>query len=344
MAYTQSTIVVAVADPAAHTEAVHIAAATGRQVVDAADATQLARHAPKAFALLVDAARAPDLAATSVDRARVFTVAADITTPAEDPNAAFGPACFALPAQAADLLRAIGALSLATGPQASGRVVAVLGAGGGVGASVVACSLGRAAASQSAMLIDAHRVTGALDLILGVEQTPGARWGDLDIGEGAVNHADLRHALPATEDGVAVLTFSRTKVANSHPLTRDELDAVVGAAAGGGLTVVDAPLPLLPGRCDAAVIVAAPQLRSATAASRLVAECNAAGVAPMLLLRDHGWAALSPAEVEHAAGARVVAHVPDVRGLPKTVECHGLPLRLPRGLARAADAVLGEVA
>ena len=330
-------IVVAVADPALHSEAIHIAAATGRKVIDAADDTQLARHAPKAHALLIDDLRAPSLH-PQPRGPNVFTVVAD-TAPA-----ATREGVFALPAQAADVLRSIGALALAPAAHtARGKVVAVLGACGGAGASVFSAVLCRVAGD--ATLIDAHQFSGGLDLLLGLEATPGARWGDIDFtAGGAVSRAEMRGALPATEDDTALLTFPRTTVADPFRLSPEELNAVVHAAGTEGLTAVDTPLALLPDRCDLAVVVLRPELRAAAAAARIVAECNAAGVANALLLRQSSWASLEPAQVEDTAKASVIAQVQQVRGLTKQLDQSGLPAKLPRTLARAAEAVLGEVA
>jgi len=95
----------------------------------------------------------------------VFTVVAD-TAPA-----ATREDVFALPAQAADVLRSIGALALAPDvAAASGKVVAVLGACGGAGASVLSAALCRAAGN--ATLVDAHQLSGGLDLLLGLEARP----------------------------------------------------------------------------------------------------------------------------------------------------------------------------
>ncbi|WCZ33610.1 MULTISPECIES: septum site-determining protein Ssd [Corynebacterium] len=330
-------IVVAVADPALHSEAIHIAAATGRKVIDAADDTQLARHAPKAHALLIDDLRAPSLH-PQPRGPNVFTVVAD-TAPA-----ATREDVFALPAQAADVLRSIGALALAPAAHtARGKVVAVLGACGGAGASVFSAVLCRVAGD--ATLIDAHQFSGGLDLLLGLEATPGARWGDIDFtAGGAVSRAEMRGALPATEDDTALLTFPRTTVADPFRLSPEELNAVVHAAGTEGLTAVDTPLALLPDRCDLAVVVLRPELRAAAAAARIVAECNAAGVANALLLRQSSWASLEPAQVEDTAKASVIAQVQQVRGLTKQLDQSGLSAKLPRTLARAAEAVLGEVA
>ena len=309
----------------------------GRKVIDAADDTQLARHAPKAHALLIDDLRAPSLH-PQPRGPNVFTVVAD-TAPA-----ATREGVFALPAQAADVLRSIGALALAPAAHtARGKVVAVLGACGGAGASVFSAALCRVAGD--ATLIDAHQFSGGLDLLLGLEATPGARWGDIDFtAGGAVSRAEMRGALPATEDDTALLTFPRTTVADPFRLSPEELNAVVHAAGTEGLTAVDTPLALLPDRCDLAVVVLRPELRAAAAAARIVAECNAAGVANALLLRQSSWASLEPAQVEDTAKAPVIAQVQQVRGLTKQLDQSGLPAKLPRTLARAAEAVLGEVA
>lgn len=329
-------IVVAVGDPALHAEAIHIAAATGHKIIDAADDTQLTRHATNALAVLIDDLRSPSLS-TSARAKNVFTVVADTAATATREDV------FALPAQAADVLRGIGALSLAPTATAHGRVIAVVGACGGAGASVLAASLCRAAGD--ATLVDAHRFSGGLDLLLGLEHTPGARWGEIDFGAGgAVSCAELRGALPTTDDGIALLTFPRTAVADPFRLSSGELDAVVAAAGTEGLTVVDTSLALLPQRCDLVVVVLRPELRAAAAAARVVAECNAAGVSHALVVREGAWASLEAAQVEHTVKAKVVAQVQEVRGLTKQLDQSGLPVKLPRTLARAADAVLGEVA
>ena len=48
--------------------------------------------------------------------------------------------------------------------------------------------------------------------------------------------------------------------------------------------------------------------------------------------------------MEHTAKASVIAQVAGVRGLTKQLDQSGLPERLPRPLARAAETVLREAA
>lgn len=322
-------IAVAVHNPLLHPEALHIAAATGRPVVEVPDPAQL--HRIQAFALLIDATLAPKHPPPT---APAFLISAE-------PDPAH-PEAFTLPAQAADLLKALGALNLRRAPAAApGRVVAVLGAAGGVGASTFAASL--SCKAPDATLIDAHPRSGGLDLLLGIEEQPGARWGEIELGEGVIAREAVRRALPTTAGGVAVLTYTRATVADGLDIGAAEVETAVDALAAGGCTVLDVPVRAVPARCDLALVVVPPQLRAAASAARVVAELNARGVDHALVLRRSGWESLAADEVSRIAESRVVAHLPTCRGLTRQVERAGLPARLPRGLAAAADAALAEL-
>lgn len=328
-------IVVAVDDPSLHPEALHIAAACGRPVVCAADSAELDRARPGAFALLVDAPFATSPSPNT------FLLAAD-----SDPGSSLGgPEVYVLPAQSADLLRALGALGRhpAGARTDTGHVLAVVGAAGGVGASTLGASLSKRAGGHEPTLIDAHRCSGGLDLLLGIENEPGARWGEIELGNGVVARVDVRRALPATADGIAVLTYPRTTVVDPHRAGARDVEAVVDAVGSAGLTVLDAPAELVPRRCDLACVVLTPQLRPAAAAARVVAELAAAGVPHALVVRDSGWQALETAELERITGSRVLTRVASARGLTRSVERGGLPRHLPRQLARPSDAILAEV-
>lgn len=329
----QAPIVVAVADPLLKPEALHLAAACGRPVVEAADAAQVERLQGRAFAVLADATLAPPS-----PHPATFVIAG-ATEDAPDGS-------FILPVQAAEVLKGLGALAArgVTAGAAGGVVIGVVGAAGGVGASTLAASISKRAAKRGATLIDAHADSGGLDLLLGIEEQPGARWGEIEVGEGAVSRADVRRALPATQEQCAVLTFGRSAVVDPYRVGREEVEAVVAALGAEGVTVVDTPVELLPSRCDLAVIVAPAQLRAAAAAARIGAHCSAVSVPFALVVRDCSWASLSPDELERIVGAPVIARLGNVSRLTSVVERGGLPTALPRTLLRAADAVLAAAA
>ena len=342
-------ILIAVDDALLHPEATHLAAATGRPIIDSRGPDDLVRHYSRAFAVLIDVARAPDLDPLP-PRSGVFLLRGDTDT---DADAGADSDAFILPAQAADLLKALGRLALAAkdgkhgaaAPQSrssAGTVLSFVGAAGGVGTSTFAAAVARAA-SQDAdpVVVDAHRYSGGLDLLLGVEEEIGARWGEIEIGEGSVDRAQLRRALPRTRDGIAVLTCARTTVpAAAAKSLRAEVDRVTTVLGAGGLTVVDAPPDALPNRCDHAFVVVPGEVRAAAAAALISAECRAANTPVSLVLRHRGWSGLSAQEVERVAGADVVAEVKHLPRLVRTCEVDGLPVRLPSPLAAAAEKVL----
>ena len=168
-------ILIAVDDALLHPEATHLAAATGRPIIDSRGPDDLVRHYSRAFAVLIDVARAPDIDPLP-PRSGVFLLRGDT-----DADAGADSDAFILPAQAADLLKALGRLARASkdekhgaaAPQSrssAGTVLSFVGAAGGVGTSTFAAAVARAA-SQDAdpVVVDAHRYSGGLDLLLGVE-------------------------------------------------------------------------------------------------------------------------------------------------------------------------------
>lgn len=272
-------ILVAVADPIAHPEAIHIAAATGHPVVDATDDRAAAEHAQamlrylaRAAAVIIDApaadrfAEAAELVEGQALQARgeVFAVAAD---PGPAPRLSIGHTqCvgFVIPAQSPELLAAVGA-SVARRKEAeravagdsrrhrAGRdgyrgapialVVGFLGAGGGAGTSTLAVAVARHAARDKAVaLVDAAPDSGGLDLLVGCEDRPGAHWEDLDFTHGEVPGEDLLAALPKTREKLAVLCATRSALTAHSPVDAAGLIcAVRSLRAAAQVVVLDLP-------------------------------------------------------------------------------------------------------
>ncbi len=106
-----------------------------------------------------------------------------------------------------------------------GRLIAVLGGSGGVGASTLAAALAWRAASSgcSVALVDIDRLGGGIDLLLGAERVPGWRWPRFTAAEGVLG--DLREFLPVV-DGVSVVSMARGP---DFDLAREPLAAVLGS-------------------------------------------------------------------------------------------------------------------
>lgn len=358
-------ILVSVGDPVLHPEATHVAAATGHGVIDTIDPREINRLLPRAHAVLVDADTAGHVA-TLDRRPGIHFLTADpgpvdwraaLTCHAEN--------AYVLPAQAADLLTAIGhARAPGSGAgrvpgrpaegQASaspqGTLIAVCGSAGGAGTSTLAAAIARTAVRhQPVTLLDAGEHSGGLDLLLGLEEAPGARWPDLRLGEGAVAGTDLRAALPVTRDGIAVLSAARSTVADPFRLTGDIMRPVLEALdTSPGITVVDLPAhgavaEAVRDACDRLVVLIPAEVRAAAAAAGLIAEFNRMRTATIGIARHRGWSGLTVEDLAKITGCPIVGELGHVSRLARVAELGGLPERLPGSLAATARLVLADV-
>ncbi|RNE49011.1 septum site-determining protein Ssd [Corynebacterium alimapuense] len=356
----QAYILVAVGDPVLHPEATHVAAATGFGVIDTADPREISRLHSRAHAILFDAETAAHIA-TLTRRPSLFLLAAD---PGPlDWRAALSchaEQAYLLPAQAAELLSALGHAAMPRAEPrtdepsaawtATGTLIAVTGAVGGAGTSTLAAAIAREAAhDHEVTLIDGVDNSGGLDLLLGLEETPGARWPDLRLGEGLIAAEDLRAALPASSDGIAVLSTARSTLADPFRLDHRSLRPVLDCLREfSGVTVIDLP----PGghvgeetiidACDLAVLLIPAEVRPAAAAARIVADLRKSRTTLLGIARHRGWSGLDEKDLAKISHCDITAQLSTFSRLPKAVELSGLPSPLPRLLAAVARTVLEE--
>ncbi len=144
-------------------------------------------------------------------------------------------------------------------------VIGVVGGHGGVGASNFAAVLAEVA---GATLIDLDSLGGGIDVLLGIEDAPGARWSALTLGGGALDSNALLAALPRWND-IAVL-------AADAEIDQGQLAQVLTAAQEHGPVVLDLPrtdagLREDAGRrCDLIVVLAVAEVRCLVALRTLV--------------------------------------------------------------------------
>lgn len=208
-----------------------------------------------------------------------------------------------------------------------GAVVAVVGARGGAGASVVAASLARAVARRRAptCLVDLSLLGGGLDVLLGVEQDPGVRWPDLADARGRLDGDDLLARLPRWG---TVPVVSTERGGGPEPAALADVVAALAeaTAARSGVLVLDADRAALgAGATGASLLEACDEVL-------LVTPLDVAGVAGAAAVRDRlpGRAALvvrgpapgrlSPPEVAAAVGLDVAATAGWDRALAGAVE------------------------
>ena len=253
----------------------------------------------------------------------------------------------------------------ASAPVWSGRgrraaqVLAVTGARGGLGASVLllhlAWALGRAGRRVAMMDLDP---TGGLDLLCGQSVLTGLRWADLPAEESAFRPGHLVGALPVWH-AMPVLTGD----VRGGPLPCAE--AVLEAMrAEHDVVLVDLPRGASPPPGAGALIVTGLDLRSAVAAesiaSRLrgmapggrqvavadaeaaTADAAAAGVPVWLVARQVGEDVLAE-DLELITGCPVLGQVPTDRVLAKRLALGEDPVRSRSALRRAASALAREL-
>lgn len=157
------------------------------------------------------------------------------------------------------------------GGRPAGRMLAVAGGCGGVGASTLAAGLAWAAVEQRhrVALVDLDAGGGGLDLMFGLEQHPGWRWPALLEADGFLG--DLHEQLPRLES-LAVLSHARgpgsdlgtaavTAVLRSLRRTHD----LVVIDAGARPTSAE---PAAVRGCDGALLVCPADLRGVAAAAQ----------------------------------------------------------------------------
>lgn len=340
-------ILVAIQDPALHPEAMHIAAATGRPIVDATEPSEIARLARTADAILVDADAAPALDSVPPRGGIYFLVGDPGPIDWKQAMRCGATDAMVIPAQSPELLRALGRSRNPQNDSRQGMCLGFLGAVGGAGTSVAAAATAlRRAASHRCALIDAAPHSGGLDLVLGIESEIGARWGDVDFRAGTLDTEDVVKALPA-RGNLHVLTSVRAAQAGITVGVSDRVNAIESVRRID--TVVDLPAwsaetADIAASCTALVLVVPAELRAMSAAALIRAELKAQlpNLDVLAVLRHRGWSGLDLDEAAQLSGLKFVTEIPTVAGLAKDIETRGLA-KAPRALARAADDIFAAV-
>jgi secretion/DNA translocation related CpaE-like protein len=257
-----------------------------------------------------------------------------------------------LPGSEADL---IGLLSDAVGAGGGGgRCIAVVGACGGAGASVFAGAVSLAAAREASqvLLVDCDPWGAGQDVMLGIENDTGLRWGDLSASSGRLQADALYRALPQVRFGagqIAVLCHGR---ASEGQVTVEVLDVVLDTGhRSGAMTVVD--LPRQPGpaadrvleRADLTVLVTPADVRGCWAAERVCARLRDVGTRAGVVVRGPSPGGLGAAEMADVLQLPLLARMRADPSLPRDLEvglAFGADRRRP--LATAARRVLDSLA
>jgi len=325
-------------DPVLMDDLLRLSAAAGVEVQVAHDVESARRSWRQAPLVVVDMVKARDVAGTLSRRDGVLLVSRDSDPDAWRVAVAIGAEHVACLPDAERWL--IGRLAEGgEGPSREGRVITVTGAVGGAGASTLAAGLALAAARQQrVLLIDGDAGGGGLDLVLGAEQHPGARWPDLAQAHGRINAGSLASALPCS-DGVFLLSAAREDQSDLDP---GVVQAVIEAGVRGfDLVIVD--VPVRSSHLAAALAMSATCLvlvpnhtRAVVAARRLLTSLPDPLVEVLLRVDPRG---LSEPVVSEALQRPIAASVPWHRALPIRAD-DGEPPRGHDAYARACESAL----
>jgi secretion/DNA translocation related CpaE-like protein len=232
---------------------------------------------------------------------------------------------------------------------AGAPVVGVVGGSGGAGASVLAVALALAGArlGRTTLLVDLDPCGGGLDLALGAEDVPGARWPDLAAVTGLVPAATLLDALPSRHE-VHVLAPAREPGAGIPvPSVAAVLDS---AAAAAELVVIDLPRAdaevraTALARCDVVLVVVTPDVRGSAAAQATCASLRSSGADLRVVVRTQPTSGLDAQAVADWLAlplAAELAHDPRLTAALDRGDPPGLAAR--SRSARVAQALLGQL-
>lgn len=206
----------------------------------------------------------------------------------------------------ADEPRLLDRLGLAGGGRAAAPVIAVVPGAGGAGASLAAAAVALAgAAAGGAVLLDVDPAAGGVDLLVGEETAPGARWDELRSVRGAVSATGLVDVLPRSAD-LLLLSGGR----NGPPaLPAEAVTAVLPALRRvAPLLVADLPgrpteaAALVAATSSQVIVVALDDVRAATCAAGVVRWARELCADVKLVIRTRPRAQIRPADIAAAVG------------------------------------------
>ncbi len=250
-----------------------------------------------------------------------------------------------LPAEQDWLIRWLGVVSEGV---SVGRILGLVGCGGGAGASTLATALAvRSARHRQTCLIDADALSGGIELVLGSEHCDGLRWPDIAVTQGQVGSAAFRAALPEHR-GVSVLSWARGAADPIEPVTmRTMLDA---AARSCELIVLDLPRRLDPAAadvltaCHRVLVVATADVRCTAAAAALLPSLERHAADLHLVVRSVATSAVNPESMAESLGLPLACVLPTRRGVARRIADGLGPPRRGSLAARCDDLLRGFLA
>ena len=236
---------------------------------------------------------------------------------------------------------------------AQGAVLAVIGARGGAGSSVLAGAVAARAARDgtSTLLVDCDALGGGLDLLFGLERRDGLRWPGLVVNSGRVAMSDLHAALPEADIGsgrLSVLSCGRSGGGPAPDAVRSVIDA---GRRSGEIVVCDLDRAIGPaarvavGAADAVLMVVPSEVRACAAAARVVARLEEYADRNVLRVvgRVSGPDGLYDVDIADALQLPLLGTLRHEKGVSRALERGEYAGRTRGSLAAVARAALAEL-
>ncbi|MGH3631168.1 MAG: septum site-determining protein Ssd, partial [Sciscionella sp.] len=232
-----------------------------------------------------------------------------------------------------------------------GRIVSVIGARGGAGASVFAGALGVAAAGSGrrSLLVDCDPLGSGLDVLFGLEDVGGLRWPDLTLTTGRIAASALHEALVSAPGPRGELTLLSGARSGSGP-TETALHPVLDTSKrAGDLVVCDlprsvtGPAAVAIGQSDLVVVLVPAEVRACGCARRLTAELAQLGASIAVVVRGPAPGGLRASDIAAALDLPPVAVMRPEPGLDRRLEQGRFGTTFRGPLIAAARQVLAHV-
>jgi secretion/DNA translocation related CpaE-like protein len=233
-----------------------------------------------------------------------------------------------------------------TPAEEAGLVLGVVGGRGGAGTSVFAAALALAAdrGPGGALLVDCDPLGGGLDVLLGLEKTPGPRWPDVRLS-GRISVSSLAAVLPRRSHRGGSLPVLACGKEGEGPEV-ESLSAVVSAGRRSGRTVVcDLPRALGDAATEAVavadmvVLLVPTEVRACMAAKQVLRRLSAL-TARLGVVACGRTSEVPVARTAGLLGPPLLATMRPERGLATDVERGEFPAKPSGPLAAAAAEVL----
>ncbi|WP_157544456.1 hypothetical protein [Jonesia quinghaiensis] len=224
-----------------------------------------------------------------------------------------------------------------------GVVLAVTGATGGAGTSLLAAALADELSTRGpTILLDTHFGGAGLEVLLGMEDSTGVKWPELHDARGALDWTHLETQLP-TWRGVHVVTCTRT--APVFPATPTVNTVLASAVAAGRNVVVDAPASIVHNHHHLLThhLVLAARNVCGVAGAAALAGLPSPGGGRSVVTSPQRPVSMTPQQVARYVRLPLAGEWPHVRGLAEAVEHGATAVDLPRGAHKAARRVVARL-